>query len=63
MELILIIGWLLGSMFTGWVAGAKGRSSFWWSVAALIFSPLLALIGLAALPRLQEEEQEEDTSP
>lgn len=36
--------------FVPWVAQQKGRSGFGWLLIALCFSPLLALIALAAVP-------------
>jgi hypothetical protein len=57
---IFIVGtalsWLFGSVLGGVVAHTKGRSGLGWAVGAfLLFTPLLALIALAAMPRLRKE--------
>jgi hypothetical protein len=39
-----------------WVARQKGRSGFGWLFIALFFSPLLALIALAAVPSFDRED-------
>lgn len=54
-----LIFWLIGAAvylvasasLVPFVAVAKGRSGLGWVFSALIFSPLLALIALAALPQ------------
>jgi len=49
--LVCIFGWLMGSGLTAAVASEKGRNGFLWGMGAFfLFSPLLALIALAALP-------------
>ncbi len=49
--LALAVGWLLGAIFVGFVGGAtRGVQGFFvWLLAALIFSPLLAMLGLIAV--------------
>jgi uncharacterized membrane protein YhdT len=44
-------GWVVGAFFVGMVGGAtRGVQGFFvWLLAALIFSPLLALLGLIAV--------------
>ena len=53
-QLILLTGALVYLMASGslvpFVAMSKGRSGLAWVFSALLFSPLLALIALAALP-------------
>ncbi len=56
MELFILLVWLLGSSVCGYVASQKGRSGFWWPLIALIISPLLALIAIAALPAVRDED-------
>ncbi len=56
---LLWAAWILGSLFVGAVGGAtRGVAGFFvWTVAALLFSPPLALLGLIAvlLGALREE--------
>jgi hypothetical protein len=42
-----------------WTARQKGRSGLAWMLIALLFSPLLALIALAAVPVRPEEREKE----
>jgi len=49
--LVLLAGWVVGALFVGMVGGAtRGVQGFFiWLLAALMFSPLLALLGLIAV--------------
>ncbi|MGH7350034.1 MAG: hypothetical protein ACREI6_08440 [Candidatus Rokuibacteriota bacterium] len=49
--LVLLAGWVVGALFVGIVGGAtRGVQGFFvWILAALIFSPLLAMLGLIAI--------------
>jgi hypothetical protein len=46
--ILLAAGWVVGSVFVGAVGGAtRGVQGFFvWTLAALMFSPLLAMLGL-----------------
>ena len=48
---LLVAGWVGGSLFVGAVGGAtRGVQGFFvWLLAGLIFSPLLAMLGLIAV--------------
>jgi len=48
---MLAAGWVLGALFVGAVGGAtRGVQGFFvWILASLIFSPLLAMLGLIAV--------------
>lgn len=48
---MLAAGWVVGALFVGAVGGAtRGVQGFFvWLLAALMFSPLLALLGLVAV--------------
>jgi len=41
--------WIGGAILTGWVAVQNNRSGALWFVVALVLSPLLALLALAAI--------------
>ena len=49
--LVLAAGWVVGAVFVGAVGGAtRGVQGFFvWILAALMFSPLLAMLGLIAV--------------
>ena len=49
--LLLVLGWVGGAVFVGAVGGAtRGVQGFFvWLLAALVFSPLLAMLGLIAV--------------
>lgn len=49
MELMVIL-WLVMSAFCGWIASQKGRSFLGWLLLGLVLSPLIAIIGLVAVP-------------
>lgn len=49
---IMIIGWLILSAFCGWVAAQKGRSFIAWMLLSAVLSPLIAIIGLIAVPAI-----------
>lgn len=54
MSLLLYIGavHVAAAVFlVPYVAIEKGRPGILWAISALVFSPLLALVALAALPR------------
>jgi uncharacterized membrane protein YhdT len=48
---VLLAGWIVGAIFVGIVGGAtRGVQGFFvWLLAALLFSPLLAILGLIAV--------------
>jgi hypothetical protein len=48
---LLAAGWVVGALFVGVVGGAtRGVQGFFvWLLAALVFSPLLAMLGLIAV--------------
>lgn len=48
---MLLAGWVIGALFVGMVGGAtRGVQGFFvWLLAALMFSPLLAMLGLIAV--------------
>jgi hypothetical protein len=48
---VLAAGWVVGAVFVGVVGGAtRGVQGFFvWILAALMFSPLLAMLGLIAV--------------
>lgn len=48
----IIIGWLILSAFCGWVAAQKGRSFLGWTLLSVLLSPLIAIIGLIAVPAI-----------
>jgi uncharacterized membrane protein YhdT len=49
--LVLLAAWVIGAVFVGMVGGAtRGVQGFFlWLLAALMFSPLLAMLGLIAV--------------
>jgi uncharacterized membrane protein YhdT len=49
--LVLLAAWVIGAIFVGMVGGAtRGVQGFFvWLLAALLFSPLLAVLGLIAV--------------
>lgn len=47
---MLIVLWILVSVLVGFVASAKGRSAVGWFFISLMFSPLIALLALCAVP-------------
>ena len=49
--LVLLAAWVIGALFVGMVGGAtRGVQGFFvWLLAALMFSPLLAMLGLIAV--------------
>jgi len=48
---VLLAGWVIGALFVGMVGGAtRGVQGFFvWLLAALMFSPPLAMLGLIAV--------------
>ena len=48
---LIALGWVMGAVFVGVVGGAtRGVQGFFvWILAALMFSPLLAMLGLIAV--------------
>jgi hypothetical protein len=47
--------WLSGCGLTAWVAAQKNRGAFSWFLAALLISPVLSMIALAAVPVRRDE--------
>jgi hypothetical protein len=49
--LVLLTGWIVGAIFVGIVGGVtRGVQGFFvWLLAALLFSPLLGILGLIAV--------------
>jgi hypothetical protein len=59
MEIIILLLWIVGTMLAGYVASQKGRSVVVWALVALLFSPLLGLIAVAALPTCSARPESE----
>lgn len=59
MEWVVI--WIIGMLVTGAIADGKGRHGGLWALAALVFTPLLAIVVLA-LPSLKGEKEREAAS-
>jgi hypothetical protein len=53
MIVLLLFSFLLSVTIVPYVADAKGRSAFGWALLSLLFSPIVTLIALAALPRVR----------
>jgi hypothetical protein len=49
-------GWVLASAMIAYVAIEKGRSGPAWFLVALVLSPLFAVLCLAALPSVIDDE-------
>lgn len=47
--------WLSGSGLVAWVAAQKNRGAVSWFLAALLISPVLCLVALAAVPPRRED--------
>ena len=47
--------WLSGSGLAAWVAAQKNRGAFSWFLAALLVSPVLSMLALAAVPVRRED--------
>ena len=60
--LVLLLFWIVGAVLCGIVAVSKGRSPAW-GFAALLFSPLLTLLALIAVPALKQAEQPPPSAP
>lgn len=59
--IVLAVPYVFASLFlVPYVASQKGRSSFGWALTALLLTPLLALLALAAVPDLEEDDQPDD---
>jgi hypothetical protein len=53
---VLVLPYLIATFgLVPYVAATKGRSGLGWVLLALLVTPLLALIALAAVPVLEEE--------
>ncbi|MGH7324114.1 MAG: hypothetical protein ACREJ9_05635 [Candidatus Rokuibacteriota bacterium] len=46
-----VVVWIGAAILTGWVAVQNNRSGAGWFFNALIFSPPVALLALAAIPQ------------
>lgn len=55
MEWVMI--WIIGMLVTGALADARGRHGGLWALAALFFTPLLALVVLALPSRKADKER------
>ncbi|HRO60256.1 MAG TPA: hypothetical protein PK177_13995 [Burkholderiaceae bacterium] len=53
MELLLF--WFIGAIIVGAAAAGRGRGGFAWFLLALLISPLLALVAVLVLPRIEDE--------
>jgi hypothetical protein len=57
----MIVVWLALAAFTGWLAGAKGRSEVSWFFFGLLFG-LIALIAVGLAPPLNQGEAPDQES-
>ena len=56
---LLLISFLISVTLVPFVAAGKGRSAFGWALLSLLFSPIVTLIALAALPPMRRESRTE----
>ena len=52
MEPLLLLFWVGAAVGCGLIASQRGRSGVGWAFTALLISPLLAYMGLVAIPML-----------
>jgi hypothetical protein len=50
----IFVFWVLFAIIVGVAAGSRGRSGWGWFFLAVLISPLLAIILLALMPRLDQ---------
>ena len=55
--LLLVLVYILACILCAWIAVEKGRSGFAWALVAFIFSPIIGLIGLAAVPEKTKDDR------
>lgn len=61
--MLLVICWILASFLCAFVAGQKGRSAVAWWFLSLVFTPVLVLIALCAVPNVQRRDTKKEDSP
>lgn len=55
-QMLTFMIWIAGTVFlVPLVAHEKGRSAIGWALLSLVFSPLLALLALAAVPEVERK--------
>lgn len=47
---MIVLAWLTCSIFVGMVAMMKDRSFLGWFLLSVLFSPILVILGLIAVP-------------
>ncbi|MBI4636389.1 MAG: hypothetical protein HY727_08570 [Candidatus Rokubacteria bacterium] len=56
--LVLVFYLVLSILLVPFVAHEKGRNPFFWAFIAVVCTPLMAILALAALPDLDDEGEE-----
>lgn len=58
-QMLTFMLWIAATVFlVPFVAHEKGRSAIGWALLSLVFSPLLTLLALAAVPMAQRKQEE-----
>lgn len=55
MEIVILISWLIFAVVVGVAANARGRSGFGWFLIALLISPLIALILVLVMKKVEPQ--------
>ena len=62
-----VVLWIGGAFLAAWAASERGRDPLGWFVLAFVFSPVVALLALNALPELallgEAEQEREERAP
>lgn len=56
----IVVVWILASFLCAFVAGQKGRSAAGWWFLSMLFSPLLVLLALCAVPSIERAAVDSD---
>jgi uncharacterized membrane protein YhdT len=59
--MLLLVGWIILSVFVGWAASNRGRDGFSWFLISCLISPLLGVLILIAVPPLKADTIEDET--
>ena len=56
----IVLFWLVASVLVGIVASARGRSGFGYFLMSMLLSPLLTIVFVMCMPRLESTEKQSE---